>query len=104
MEMDRCLKEHEKRISTMTSLSDCDPIKVLTELKCRLQNMNALGSHPKTKVIVKRSVEAVDVLLSKVDRAYENLEFDTHLINQIIVYHFLQGKNRCGSNCTFEAI
>ncbi|RAL43801.1 hypothetical protein DM860_014302 [Cuscuta australis] len=87
MEMDRCFKELEPEMSAM-NLSDGDPIAVLTELNHRLRNMNPPESHPKMKFVVERSLEAVGVLLSKIERAHKNLGFDTPLINQIIVYHF----------------
>ncbi|VFQ92547.1 unnamed protein product [Cuscuta campestris] len=118
MEMDRCFQELEPEMSAMNlsdgdpiavltelnhRLRNMNPpeshpkMKFVVErsleavgvlLNHRLRNMNPPESHPKMKFVVERSLEAVGVLLSKIERAYENLGFDTQLINQIIVYHF----------------
>lgn len=91
--IDLFVQEIEKALETMKSASHLDDKYVLTELKKRLLEIAPLGQLEGTQKELNIALSKYTKILEKsfnpdISKAYRNIEFDTHTVNQIIASHF----------------
>lgn len=91
--IDLIVQEIEKALETVKSASHLDDKYVLTELKRRLQDIAPLGQLEGTQKELNIALSKYTKILEKsfnpdISKAYRNIEFDTHTVNQIIASHF----------------
>lgn len=91
--IDLIVQEIEKALETVKSASHLDDKYVLTELKRRLQEIAPLGQLEGTQKELNIALSKYTKILEKsfnpdISKAYRNIEFDTHTVNQIIASHF----------------
>lgn len=91
--IDLIVQEIEKALETVKSASHLDDKYVLTELKRRLQDIAPLGQLEGTQKELNIALSKYTKILEKsfnpdISKAYRNIEFDKHTVNQIIASHF----------------
>lgn len=91
--IDLIVQEIEKALETVKSASHLDDKYVLTELKRRLQEIAPLGQLEGTQKELNIALSKYTKILEKsfnpdISKAYRNIEFDKHTVNQIIASHF----------------
>lgn len=91
--IDLIVQEIEKALETVKPASHLDDKYVLTELKKRLHEIAPLGQLEGTQKELNIALNKYTKVLEKsfnpdISKAYRNIEFDTHTVNQIIASHF----------------
>ncbi|KAJ4714620.1 protein RMD5-like A-like [Melia azedarach] len=91
--IDLIVQEIEKALETIKSSSRVDDKYILTALKERLQEIAPLSQLESTQKELNIALSKYTKVLEKsfnpdISKAYRNIEFDTHTVNQIIASHF----------------
>ncbi|KAK2656684.1 hypothetical protein Ddye_009736 [Dipteronia dyeriana] len=91
--IDQILQEMRKTLEIIKSASDCYDNYVLNELKIKLQEIAPLSQLEGTQKELNVAMSKYAKILEKsfnpdIAKAYRNIEFDTHTVNQIIASHF----------------
>ncbi|XWS33417.1 hypothetical protein CRYUN_Cryun22dG0080900 [Craigia yunnanensis] len=90
--MDQIVLEIEKALEVMQS-STLDYKSVLAELKKKLHEIAPLcqleGTQKELNIALSKYPKALEKVLNPdISKAYRNIEFDSHIVNQIIANHF----------------
>ncbi|KAE9591818.1 putative transcription factor interactor and regulator LisH family [Lupinus albus] len=111
--VDQLGREIEQALATIQSTHDpstpVDHKSVLTDLKVKLGAIGALqqleGSQKELNTSLTKYQKLLEKLLNTdISKAYRNVDFDTHLVNQIIANHFYhQGLFDLGDSIVSEA-
>lgn len=111
--VDQVGREIEQALATIQSPHDpsipVDQKSILTELKSKLNAIGALqqleGSHKEWNQSLSKYQKLLEKLFNPdISKAYRNVDFDTHIINQIIASHFYrQGLSDLGDSIINEA-
>lgn len=111
--VDRVGREIEQALATIQSPHDpstpVDQKSVLTDLKFKLDAIGALqqieGSQKELNMSLTKYQKLLEKLLNPdISKAYRNVDFDTHIVNQIIASHFYrQGLFDLGDSIINEA-
>ncbi|KAF5749710.1 protein RMD5 A [Tripterygium wilfordii] len=91
--IDQIIQEIEREIGAIQSDSPLDPKSVLAELKTKLQEIAPLsqleGPQKKLNIALSKYPKQIEKSFSPdISKAYRNVEFDTHIVNEIIASHF----------------
>ncbi|KAF5738057.1 protein RMD5 A [Tripterygium wilfordii] len=91
--IDQIIEEIEKEIGAIQSDSSLDPKSVLAELKRKLQEIAPLsqleGPQKELNIALSKYPKQLEKSFnSDISKAYRNVEFDTHVVNEIIASHF----------------
>ncbi|XP_004485638.1 protein RMD5 homolog isoform X1 [Cicer arietinum] len=111
--VDQVGREIEQALAALRSPQDpstlADQKSVLTELKLKLNAIGALqqleGPHKELNTSLGKYQKLLEKLLNPdISKAYRNVDFDSHIINQIIASHFYhQGLYDLGDSIVNEA-
>lgn len=90
---DQIVQEMEKAVETIKSAPQCDEKLVLSELNRKLQEIAPLsqleGSQKELNIALSKYAKTLEKSFNPdISKAYRNIEFDTHTVNQIIASHF----------------
>ncbi|KAK0604545.1 hypothetical protein LWI29_016735 [Acer saccharum] len=91
--IDQIFQEIGKALEILKSASEFDDKYVLNELKIKLQEIAPLsqleGTQKELNVAVSKYIKVLEKSFNPdIAKAYRNIEFDTHTVNQIIASHF----------------
>ncbi|XP_061370083.1 protein RMD5 homolog [Gastrolobium bilobum] len=111
--VDQVGREIEQALATIQSphdpLKPVDEKSIITELKFKLNAIGALqqleGSHKELNISLTKYQKLPEKVLNPdISKAYRNVDFDTHIVNQIIASHFYhQGLFDIGDSIINEA-